>query len=95
MEKAKKFLRLIGKNSWGRRIILYIINEHIMTRLRTIWGLNLKEIKEKFQIDLYSIKKNELNLFKKEKHIEIKNNTIILNKKGKIISDYITEKIML
>ena len=23
-----------------------IINEHIMTRLRTIWGLNLKEIKE-------------------------------------------------
>ena len=72
-----------------------IINEHIMTRLRTIWGLNLKEIKEKFQIDLYSIKKNELNLFKKEKHIEIKNNTIILNKKGKIISDYITEKIML
>ena len=46
-----------------------------MTRLRTIWGLNLKEIKEKFQIDLYSIKKNELNLFKKEKHIKIKNNT--------------------
>ena len=66
-----------------------------MTRLRTIWGLNLKEIKEKFQIDLYSIKKNELNSFKKEKHIEINNNTIILNKKGKIISDYITEKIML
>ena len=72
-----------------------IINEHIMTRLRTIWGLNLKEIKEKFQIDLYNIKKNELNLFKKDKHIDIKNNTIILNKKGKIISDYITEKIML
>ena len=66
-----------------------------MTRLRTIWGLNLKEIKEKFQIDLYNIKKNELNLFKKDKHIDIKNNTIILNKKGKIISDYITEKIML
>jgi coproporphyrinogen III oxidase-like Fe-S oxidoreductase len=66
-----------------------------MTRLRTIWGLNLKEIKEKFQIDLYSIKKNELNAFKKEKHIEINNNTIILKKKGKIISDYITEKIML
>ena len=35
------------------------------------------------------------NSFKKEKHIEINNNTIILNKKGKIISDYITEKIML
>ncbi len=71
------------------------INEYIMTRIRTIWGIDLKQLKREFKIDLYHIKKKELDFFKKKKHITIKNNCIYLNEEGKIISDHITEKLIL
>ena len=71
------------------------INEYIMTRIRTIWGVNLKKLKNEYEIDLYHLKKKELDFFEKKNHIKIKNNSIYLNEEGKMISDHITEKLIL
>ena len=66
-----------------------------MTRIRTIWGINLKKLSNKYEIDLYHLKKKELDFFEKKNHIKIKNNSIYLKDEGKIISDHITEKLIL
>ena len=66
-------------------------NEYVMTRLRTIWGCDIKEISEKFG------KKYE-NYFEKniEKFIEClwlrkKENILTLTSAGKLMADFITQ----
>jgi oxygen-independent coproporphyrinogen-3 oxidase len=59
-----------------------LFEETIMLGLRTKYGVNLKDIKEKFNIDLYETKKNELNSFLKMGVIEIKNDNLVLTDAG-------------
>ena len=59
-----------------------LFEESIMLGLRTKYGVNLKEIKDKYNVDLYETKKNELNSFLKMGVIEIKNDNLVLTNAG-------------
>lgn len=59
-----------------------LFEETIMLGLRTKYGVNLKEIKEKYNVDLYETKKNEINSFLKMGVIEIKNDNLVLTDEG-------------
>ena len=69
--------------------------ETVMLGLRTTYGINLTEIKEKFKIDLYKKKNNEINFFLSEGLININNDNLFVTEKGfpvlnKIILDLIS-----
>ena len=59
-----------------------LFEESIMLGLRTKYGVNLKDIKEKYNIDLYETKKNELASFLKLGVIEINNDNLVLTDTG-------------
>ena len=59
-----------------------LFEESIMLGLRTKYGVNLKDIKEKYNIDLYETKKNELASFLKMGVIEINNDNLVLTDMG-------------
>ncbi len=62
-------------------------NEYIMTGLRTIWGIDLNEVKLKFgEENLFYLSKNSQKYIN-NKTIEIKNNALILTEKGKFLAD--------
>ncbi len=68
-------------------------NEYIMTRLRTIWGISLTEIKEKFGDKiLHYFQKEAKSLFEKGLLIE-KENHIHISKKGKFLGDGISSEL--
>lgn len=70
-----------------------IINEYLLTSLRTIWGTDLKMIQDRYKVDLRAEKENELLLFQNEGLLEIDEEKIILTKKGKFLADSIAEKL--
>ena len=59
-----------------------LFEETIMLGLRTKYGVNLKEIREKYKVDLYETKRNEINTFLKMGVIEIKNDNLVLTDTG-------------
>ena len=59
-----------------------LFEETIMLGLRTKYGVNLKEIREKYKVDLYETKRNEINTFLKMGVIEIKNDNLVLTEDG-------------
>jgi len=71
-----------------------IVNEYILTRIRTISGIDISEINRKFKKDFLNEKEKNLIFFKKQKMITYNKSNIKLTDKGKRIADYITEKIM-
>ena len=71
-----------------------IINEYILTRIRTISGINVNEINRRFKKDFLNEKEKNLIFFEKQKMITYDKSRIKLTDKGKRIADYITEKIM-
>ena len=68
-----------------------IVNEYIITRLRTKWGINLSELIEIMPYNKTDIIK-ELEANKMITFIE--NNNIVLTQKGKIIADQIILQLM-
>ncbi len=68
-------------------------NEYVLTRLRTIWGCNIKEIETLFgkKIGLHFL--NEIK--KQINFIEEKNGIFILNAKGKLLADGIAADLFL
>jgi oxygen-independent coproporphyrinogen-3 oxidase len=71
-----------------------IVNEYILTRIRTISGIDISEINRKFKKDFLNEKEKTFIFFKKQKMITYNKSHIKLTDKGKRIADYITEKIM-
>lgn len=59
-----------------------LYEETIMLGLRTKYGINLKQLKEDFQIDLLETKKDEINNFLKMGVIVICNDNLILTESG-------------
>lgn len=59
-----------------------LFEESIMLGLRTKYGVNLKDIKEKYNIDLYETKKDELASFLKMGVIEMNNDNLVLTDTG-------------
>jgi len=68
-------------------------NEYILTGLRTIWGINLSEIKTRFSIDLLKKFKSELDV--NSSFLEIEKDIIRLNRKGLLMADRIASDLFL
>jgi len=64
-------------------------NEYVMTALRTQWGIDLEYIEELFDGTYITHIINNLNNgnYKKNMHYIMKENRIILLKKGKLLAD--------
>lgn len=89
-----KYLKGINANELAHEMELLSpidkFNEHIMTGLRTIWGVSLSRVEKEFGLEF----KNEL-LRNAENHIannslEIINDVLFITKKGKFFADGIT-----
>ena len=70
------------------------INEYIITKIRTIEGINGYEFNKKFNINFFKEKNLEILKLIKDKLVVKKRKYLNLTDKGKKLSDYITEKIM-
>ena len=69
------------------------INEYIMTRLRTVWGIDLNYLKQSFSYDLINKNQKYINQILANRLISISNNTIILTNKGKLLGDEISSNL--
>ena len=71
------------------------INEYIITRIRTSTGIDLDELENNFEINLYEKKNLEIDSMVKSMLLKKSNKNIKLTSKGKKIIDHITTKIMI
>ena len=70
-------------------------NEYIMTRLRTMWGIDLEELQAKFGAKLYNNFLESAQKYINLNHLIRKNNTITLTHAGIFISDGIVSDLMI
>ena len=64
-------------------------NEYVMTRLRTMWGINKIELSDEFGLDYKFYFEKELKPFLEKKWV-IENNAVInLSNEGKLFADKI------
>lgn len=71
------------------------LNEYILTGLRTIWGIDLDEIKEKYQIDLYREKRDIISQMEEKGWLIWKDNNLSLSKTGKLLADSISSALFI
>lgn len=64
-------------------------NEYVLTSLRTMWGCNLSEIKEKFGEKKYAFFIKKIQPYLSQHFIDKTKDTITLSKSGQFISDKI------
>jgi oxygen-independent coproporphyrinogen-3 oxidase len=65
-------------------------NEYILTRLRTIWGIDLMYIKANFNEEINSHFQKELSAYLRSSYLRTDNNKITLTQEGIFIADKIT-----
>ncbi len=70
-------------------------NEHILTGLRTKWGVNLDEIEQKYQVNVLVKDHIKLEEWTKRTWIEVDNNCLRLTKKGFLFADFISSELFL
>jgi oxygen-independent coproporphyrinogen-3 oxidase len=70
-------------------------NEHILTRLRTKWGLDLDELNDMSGFSLVQLKEKEMNVFEKEGLIYRQNQVVFLTEGGKLLADRIAMDLMI
>ncbi|MBW8052015.1 MAG: coproporphyrinogen III oxidase family protein [Cytophagales bacterium] len=71
------------------------VNEYIITRLRTMWGLPVKsDLKSDLRYDLLSTHKRYINNYLKAGAITVENDHIKLTDKGMLIADKIISDLM-
>jgi len=64
-----------------------VYNEYVMTRLRTMWGIDLLEIKSLFGEKYVDHLRKELPVFLEKELIKKENNAYTITQKGKFLSD--------
>lgn len=69
-------------------------NEYLMLGLRTQWGADLNTIKEKTGIDFFSLKSSDIQQFVLRNLLTVKQSTIYLTYKGRVLADYITQNLI-
>jgi oxygen-independent coproporphyrinogen-3 oxidase len=69
------------------------VNDYILCGLRTIWGIDLKEISRISGEPLAQEFRDTLNDFVKKDLVILDNDQITISKKGRIISDYIASEL--
>jgi oxygen-independent coproporphyrinogen III oxidase len=70
-------------------------NEHILTRLRTKWGLDLDELNRIGGFSLIQLKEKEMNAFEIEGLIYRLNQVVFLTEEGKLLADRIAMDLMI
>ena len=70
-------------------------NEYIFTSLRTVWGVDLTKIQEKFNKKIYSYFMCEIEKWCARKYINIHKNKYTLTKEGKAFSDAIASDLFI
>lgn len=70
-------------------------NEHILTRLRTKWGLDLDELNRICGISLDQFKQEEMNVFEREGLIYRQKQVVFLTEEGKLLADRIAMELMI
>src|SRR5258708_9284538 len=66
-----------------------LINEYLLTTLRTSWGCDLDYLAKHFSFDLSADRKKEIDQFQLLGLIEGKENVLVLTQKGKLLADKI------
>lgn len=64
-------------------------NDYILTRMRTMWGINITELKEKFGEDMLQYFLNNINKHLSSENVILTDNQYKLSQKGIFISDHI------
>ena len=67
-----------------------LINEFILTTLRTQWGTNLKKLKQDFGYDLWNKNTDYLSKILKGELAILKDDVLMLTRKGKLLADKIS-----
>ena len=70
-------------------------NEYILTRIRTKWGVSVKELKQRFGHEKAAYFSRQLDKYKNTGDINIKSETITLSRKGLFVSDEIMADLMI
>lgn len=72
-----------------------VFNEFILTGIRTIWGVNSKEIENKFGNKYYLHLQKKTKPYLEQNLLRIENEAIVLTEKGKLIADRIASELFL
>ena len=64
-------------------------NEYVLTRLRTVWGIDMNDLKTNFSEEIYNHFTIELEKYSKTSYLQTANNKITLTKEGIFIADKI------
>jgi len=72
-----------------------VVNEYILTSLRTIWGTDVKKINKEYFPNYLQEKQLEIIRLEKEGLLIIKNDHVILTKKGKLLADSVAASIFI
>lgn len=72
-----------------------LINEYILTSLRTIWGTDIDFLKKRVGNSYLTEKANLLFQLQSEQLLEIKDNHFLLTKKGKLLADSIAASLFI
>ena len=72
-----------------------LINEEILTSLRTSWGIDTLSLAERYHIDLLELRKNTLSKLIQLNLVYTQGNTITLSRKGQLLADSIAAEIFL
>lgn len=86
-----------GESIYAKEILSEVdaANDYILTSLRTIWGTDLRYLKDNSGYDLADLKKSTLKMLRQEKLILEETFKIILTKKGRLLADSIAESLFL
>lgn len=72
-----------------------LVNEYILTSLRTIWGTDMDFLKNRLGEGYLTDKANLLSELQNEQLLEIKDNHFLLTKKGKLLADSIAASLFI
>lgn len=70
-------------------------NEYILTQIRTMWGIQLTVLHQRFGQEFSEHFLLEITPFISNNWVEVKNETYLLTDNGKLFCDYITENLFL
>lgn len=71
------------------------VNEYFMTRLRTVWGCDFNELKNRFGFELTAEQSTIVDQYIKEKKTLLTNGVLTLTEKGKLIADKIASDLFI
>jgi oxygen-independent coproporphyrinogen-3 oxidase len=72
-----------------------LVNDYLLTGLRTIWGIDFDQILQVHQIDLFQVKKTILARMEEQGWLVWKHKNLSLSKSGKLIADSIAQALFI